>query len=211
MYIPPHFAETDLARLHQFIEQHSFGLLISFVPGRPFATHLPLLLDRESSASGTLIGHTARSNPQWRELDGQTVLVIFSGPHAYISPTWYEAQNVVPTWNYVAVHAYGSVQIIQEPCETLDIVQKTVAKYEHSRPQPWSLASSDQATLQLLTQIVAFRLPIEHIEGKWKLNQNHSVRRRQKVIDALRAKGDPNSLAVAELMAATLLGEERKS
>jgi transcriptional regulator len=188
MYIPPHFAETDLARLHQFIEQHSFGLLISFVAGRPFATHLPLLLDRESSASGTLIGHTARSNPQWRELDGQTVLVIFSGPHAY-----------------------GSVQIIQEPCETLDIVQKTVAKYEHSRPQPWSLAGSDQATLQLLTQIVAFRLPIEHIEGKWKLNQNHSVRRRQKVIDALRAKGDPNSLAVAELMAATLLGEERKS
>jgi transcriptional regulator len=209
MYIPTPFAETDLARLHEFIEQHSFGLLVSSVGGRPFATHLPLLLDRESSPSGTLIGHMARANPQWSELDGQTGLAIFSGPHAYISPAWYEAENVVPTWNYVAVHAYGPVQLIQEPGAVFEIVEKTVAKYEQPRPQPWSLAGSDHTAQQLLTQIVGFRLPIDRIEGKWKLNQNHPVQRRQKVIGALQAEGDPHSVAIADLMAAALLNMPR--
>src|SRR4051794_27392492 len=100
MYVPSAFAESDLNKLHDFIERNSFGLLVSLVKGVPFATHLPFLLERNSGPDGSLVGHMARANPHWQELEAQTVLVVFSGPHAYISPTWYEAENVVPTWNY---------------------------------------------------------------------------------------------------------------
>jgi catechol 2,3-dioxygenase-like lactoylglutathione lyase family enzyme len=92
MYLPAAFAESDLTRLHDFIEQNSFGLLVSQVDGLPFASHLPFLLERPAGPHGTLVGHMARANPQWREASGQTALAIFSGPHAYISPTWYEAE-----------------------------------------------------------------------------------------------------------------------
>src|SRR4051812_3811791 len=94
MYIPTAFLETDPARLHDFIEAHSFGLLVSTRVGEPFATHLPFLLERDAGPHGTLIGHMARANRQWHDLDGQEVLAIFSGPHAYVSPSWYEAEQV---------------------------------------------------------------------------------------------------------------------
>src|SRR2546421_8219004 len=122
MYIPAAFAEPDLTKLHEFVEQNSFSLLVSMVDGLPFATHLPFLLERTAGRQGTLVGHVARANPQWRELAGQTALAIFSGPHAYISPTWYEAQRVVPTWNYTAVHASGRVEIIEDEGALFDIV-----------------------------------------------------------------------------------------
>src|SRR6266480_1405054 len=130
MYIPAAFAEHDLNRLHDFIEQNSFGLLVSQVDGLPFASHLPFLLDRTAGPHGTLVGHMARANPHWRELAGQTALAVFSGPHAYVSPTWYEAENVVPTWNYVAVHASGRAAVVEDPSALLDIVQRSAAVYE---------------------------------------------------------------------------------
>src|SRR5207244_13037853 len=101
--------------MHDFIGQYSFGLFVSLVEGRPLASHLPFLPDRKAGAHGTLIGHMARANGQWKEAGGQNVLAIFSGSHAYISPTWYEEKEVVPTWNYVAVHVYGRVQVIDHP------------------------------------------------------------------------------------------------
>src|SRR5262245_58623650 len=113
MYITAAFAESDLTRLHDFIGQNSFGLLVSQVDGLPFATHLPFLLERTTGEHGTLVGHMARANPQWREASGQTVLTIFSGPHVYVSPTWYEDEQVVPTWNYAAVHVYGRARVIE--------------------------------------------------------------------------------------------------
>src|SRR5438445_13331101 len=109
MYIPAHFLESDLPTLHEFIERNSFGLLVSQCDGSPFASHLPFLLERSSGSRGTLVGHMARANPQWEQASGQRVLAVFSGPHAYISPTWYEADAVVPTWNYAAVHVTGHV------------------------------------------------------------------------------------------------------
>src|SRR5437763_1460090 len=111
MYIPAAFDETEQPRLHDFVERHSFGVLVSQVSGMPFATHLPFLLERNSGPNGTLVGHVARANPQWQDAAGQTTLAIFSGPHTYISPTWYEAEQVVPTWNYTAVHVYGRIEI----------------------------------------------------------------------------------------------------
>jgi len=201
MYIPAAFAEQDLNRLYEFIEQHSFGLLVSQVDAAPFATHLPFLLDRAAGPHGALIGHVARANPQWREAGGQTVLAIFSGPHAYISPTWYEAEQVVPTWNYVAVHAYGRIQIIEDEGALLKIVQETVRFYESVMPRPWSFDGSGTFAERMLAQIVGFRIEIDKIEGKWKLNQNQPVERRQKVVQALQqGHGDENAEAVAAMM-----------
>ena len=200
MYVPPHFAEDDPATLHAFVERHSFALLVSQVDGEPFATHLPLLLDRAAGPHGTLLGHVARANPQWRTLAGQTALAVFSGPHAYVSPTWYEAANVVPTWNYTAVHASGRAELVEERDALLEIVRRTTEVYEAGMPRPWVF---DPATLfadRLLPQIVGFRLPIERLEGKFKLNQNHPAERREKVARALEERGGEDALGVAGLM-----------
>jgi transcriptional regulator len=203
MYIPAAFAESDPTKLHDFIERHSFGLLISQRDGSPFATHLPLLLDRQAGPNGCLLGHMARANPQWKSAAGQTVMAVFFGPHAYISPTWYEDELVVPTWNYAAVHAYGPLQIVDESA-LREIVLKTVQMYEQSMPKPWSLNAPEEYVARMLAQIVGFRIPIDRIEGKWKMNQNHPVERREKVIRTLEQQGDENALAVAAMVKETL-------
>lgn len=202
MYIPAVFAESDLAKLHEFIERNSFGMLVSQMDSEPFASHLPFLLNRTSGSHGTLIGHMARANPQWQQAQGQNVLAIFSGPHAYVSPTWYEAENVVPTWNYVAVHAYGKMQVIEEPAAILQIVTDSVSFYEGTMPQPWTLNGPSDFVERLLRQIVGFRIEIIRIEGKWKLNQNQPEERRAKVAIALRKQPDDDSQAIAAMMTA---------
>ena len=204
MYVPSTFAQRDLTQLHDFIEQHSFGLLVSQVEGLPFASHLPFLLQRQVGPYGSLIGHMARANPQWQHASGQTALAIFSGPHAYISPTWYQSAQVVPTWSYTAVHACGPIQIIEDRDTLLEIVQRSVHFYEQAMPRPWSLEGTDLYAERMLAQIVGFRIQIEKIEGKWKLNQNHPVERRQKVVQALRERSDDNSQAIAALMESLL-------
>jgi transcriptional regulator len=200
MYLPAAFAETDLPKLHDFIEQNSFGLLISQQDGQPFASHLPLLLHRQSGPQGTLLGHMARANPQWRQAEGQTVLAVFSGPHAYISPSWYEAENVVPTWNYVAVHAYGKLEAIEEDDSLLALLKDFVNYYERSLPQPWALQGTDDYLQRMLRQIVGFRIEITRLEGKWKLGQNHPQERRDKVVRALQQQPKDDSQAIAALM-----------
>jgi transcriptional regulator len=207
MYIPAAFAETDLAKLDDFIELNSFGLLVSQVEGLPFATHLPFLLERTTGPHGTLLGHMARANPQWREAGGQTGLAIFSGPHAYISPTWYEAEQVVLTWNYTAVHAYGRLQIVEDEGALLEIVERSVRVYENAMPRPWSFDGSSAFVKRMLAQIVGFRIEVQKIEGKWKLNQNQPVERRQKVVRALQQQGGENAQAIATVMRAMLADE----
>jgi transcriptional regulator len=207
MYIPAAFSEHDLTKLHDFIEQNSFGVLVSQIDGLPFATHLPFLLERTAGPHGTLVGHVARANPHWRQAGGQTALAIFSGPHAYISPSWYEADQVVPTWNYTAVHVYGRVQVIEEKSALLEIVQRMVQVYEKSMPRPSSFDSSSTFAERMLAQIVGLRIEIEKIEGKWKLNQNHPVERRKKVIRVLQQRTDENAQAVATLMQAMMPAE----
>jgi transcriptional regulator len=206
MYLPPVFAEADPSTLGAFVRRHSFGLLVSQVGGEPFATHLPFLLDADAGPHGTLVGHVARANPQWQGLDGQPVLAVFSGPHAYVSPTWYAAENVVPTWNYTAVHAYGRVTLVHDPEPLLGIVRDTVAFYEGGMPTPWAFDGSTQFAARLVTQIVGFRIAIERLEGKYKLSQNHPRERREKVAAALLARGDENAVGVAELMRRLMTG-----
>ena len=204
MYIPTSFAETDLVTLHDFIEQHSFGMLISQVEGVPFATHLPFLLDRNVGPHGSLLAHAARANPQWRHFAAQTVLAVFSGPHAYISPTWYEDENLVPTWNYLAVHVYGEITIVEDESSLQELLHSLVEVYERAMPKPWSFDPSATYVKQNLAEIVGFRIDITKIEGKFKLNQNHPVERRAKVVSALRVSGGENAQAIAAAMQATL-------
>jgi transcriptional regulator len=198
MYIPAAFQETDRDRLHAFIEGHSFGLLVSTLGGQLFATHLPLLLDR---AGGCLLGHVAKANPHWRGLDGQEVLVVFSGPHAYISPALYEADHVVPTWNYVAVHAYGMCRLVEDPAALEDILKQMVAVYEGARANPWSLDTATAYFRKMAQAVVGLRVEVSRLEGKWKLNQNHPPERREKVRRALEQSADQNEQAIARLMA----------
>lgn len=201
MYVPPPFAVTDRATLHAFIRTHSFGLLVSTRGGEPFATHLPFLLDPDAGTHGTLVGHLARANPQWHDLDGQPVAAVFSGPHAYVSPTWYEAENTVPTWNYVAVHATGTFRLVDDPAAVAGILSASVATYEGGMPAPWALDTTTDFFGKLVRAIVGFRVEVARLEGKWKLNQNHPPDRREKVIRVLAGSSDPEAREVARLMA----------
>jgi transcriptional regulator len=211
MYVPKAFQETDLNKLFDVIEHNSFGLLVSDFDGAPFATHLPLLLDRTIAPYGGLIGHMARANPHWEKADGKTVLAVFAGPHAYISPTWYEAENVVPTWNYVAVHALGTFRAIHEQKDLLAIVSQYVDFFEAVLPHPWKFVADSEYARKMAGAIVGFTIEISRLEGKWKLNQNHPRERREKVIRALRAAGDDVSSAVADQMQRQLAEEDGRS
>jgi transcriptional regulator len=205
MYIPPSFAENNLAELHQFIEGHGFATIISTADGEPIGSHLPILLDRSFAPYGRLYGHLARANSHQESFGSGRSLVIFHGPHAYISPDWMPSQNVVPTWNYVAVHAYGSVRRIEDRDRLCEIVRQTTVKYESSRATPWSMNAPDPDFIEkLLGAIVGFEIDIERLEGKWKLNQNHPPERRQHIINGLRAAGRHDELQIADLMERTL-------
>ncbi|WP_339733448.1 FMN-binding negative transcriptional regulator [uncultured Gimesia sp.] len=205
MYVPASFAETDLNVLHQFIEQHSFATLITHQEYEPFASHLPLLLDRNIGTQGQLLGHFAKANPQSKTTQHEQVLTIFHGPHAYISPTWYEAANTVPTWNYQAVHVYGRYSAIDDPDELKAVIEQTVTFYEASAATPWSMQNADPEFIdQLLQGIVGFKIEIERIEGKFKLSQNHPGERREKVIHALKEQRHDDSQAIAALMQSQL-------
>lgn len=199
MYIPKAFAETNIEKLLAFIEANSFGILFSQRNGHPFATHLPFLVERGTESPGWLWGHLAKANPHWHDLAGE-VLVVFPGPHAYISPAWYEEENVVPTWNYLAVHVYGQISLVQEDERLLKIVEDSVKFYEAARPAPWALDTSTDYTRKMLKGIVGFKIEITRLEGKWKLNQNHSAARQERVVNALKQAPDQNSQEIAALM-----------
>jgi transcriptional regulator len=200
MYIPAAFAERDKEKLHAFMREHSFATLISHGEDGLVASHLPLLLDSAAGPFGCLYGHMARANDQWKRLEGD-ILAIFSGPHAYISPAWYEDEGTVPTWNYVAVHAYGVLEIVDGREPLLKILRRSVRTYEGPRENPWRLDESTAHVEKLLQAIVGLRVEIIRLEGKWKLGQNHPEERRQRVIRQLGGRSDEDSRAIAALMA----------
>ena len=201
MYIPASFAEDDVDKLHDLVEGHSFGLLVSTEDGVPAASHLPFLLERDVGDFGCLIGHMAKANAQWKAAADQQVLVILIGPHCYISPAWYKADNVVPTWNYVAVHVYGTLRLDDSRERRLEIVRRTVEENEKNREMPWLLDDVDEKFVDgLLDAIVGFRIDIDRIEGKWKLNQNQNPERRSNVVQALTAAGGDACLQIASLI-----------
>jgi len=199
MYIPASFAETDSTKLHEFMRQHSFATLVSRDETGVVASHLPLLFQGSSGRMGSLIGHMARANSQWCEVRGE-VMAIFTGPHTYISPSWYETAGTVPTWNYAAVHAYGTFHVVKDRESLLDILRSTVAYFESPRAEPWTIDETAPNFDQLMRGITGFRIEITRLEGKWKLSQNHPEERRSRVIKALEVRPDEDSQAIAAMM-----------
>ncbi|MEH7532818.1 FMN-binding negative transcriptional regulator [Bacillus toyonensis] len=197
MYIPKYFAIQGEEMKYETIEQNSFATLFSQHNGEPYATHLPLLLNRETL---TLYGHFARPNAQWKDSENQQVLAIFQGPHSYISPSWYETNKAVPTWNYVAVHVYGELEVVEDKQELLNSLQDLVHKYEDPQ-STYSLDDVDPDYMAGLSKgIVGFKIKINKIEGKAKLSQNHSIERRNLVVEKLEKVGSEGSKRIAELM-----------
>ena len=203
MYTPRHFREDDPGILRAVMRENSFATLVSLDGGELTATHLPLLLDEDRGAHGTLIGHVARANPQWRGFAGSDVLAIFQGPHAYVSPSWYEDRAAnVPTWNYVAVHAYGVPRLVENDAAVARLLAATAGTYEAAQPAPWSPAEFDAEKYAAMRRgVVAFEIPISRIEGKRKLSQNKSEADRAGVVAALADSGDETGRAVAAVMA----------
>ncbi len=199
MYLPAAFNESDPAKLHEFIRRYSFAVLTSHGEAGLIASHLPLLLEADAGPHGLLLGHMARANPQWRDVRGE-VMAVFSGPHAYVSPSWYEEEGTVPTWNYVAVHAYGTFHVVREAESLLEILRRSVHTYEGLRPEPWTFDESASHVEKLLRTIVGFSVEITRLEGKWKLSQNHPEERRRRVLRALASQADADSQAIAAMM-----------
>jgi transcriptional regulator len=210
VYIPPLFCEESLAEMQEMMETYNFATLVTVDQGIPFATHLPFMLDRTSGAHGTLLAHMARANPQWTHFaTGQEVLVIFQGPHAYISPAWYESDFAVPTWNYIAVHAYGIPSIVDDPWLVQQMLDKLVARHETPRPEPWRFAWTERY-VNLSKGVVAFTLGITRLEGKAKLSQNRTEADRRGAIQGLQNSGEAGDRLVAAQMAARLANEEAR-
>ena len=198
MYIPPAFTEDRTEVLHACIRANPFAPLVTGGPGGLAATHLPFVLDERRGELGTLVSHMAAANPQTEALtEGAETLVIFSGPHAYVSPRWYRPGDAVPTWNYFVVHAYGVPRVVSEPGEMREQLQAQAAAFEAGAPRPWSMESASSAYLDsLLPGIVAFEIPIARPEGKAKMSQNRPADL-DGIVRGLRGNVDPMSMAVA--------------
>ncbi|MBU0809596.1 MAG: FMN-binding negative transcriptional regulator [Gammaproteobacteria bacterium] len=192
MYTPPAFRQNDLALLHQQINACPLATLVNQGANGLQASHLPLLLAADEGEFGTLYGHFARANPHWRELLQGETLAIFQGPQAYISPAWYPSKaehgKAVPTWNYIAVHARGQAQLIEDREGLLQLVSRLSAQHEAGREQPWAVSEAPTDYIDtMLRAIVGFALPIQRLEGQWKLSQNRTAADRDGVHKGLSA------------------------
>jgi transcriptional regulator len=204
MYTPPAFREDDTAALHAMIAASRLALLVSNgEEGLPQASHLPLLLD---AGRGVLTGHLARANPHWRGLQAAgRALAVFTGPEAYVTPAWYASKaehgRVVPTWNYVAIEAAGSVQVFEDAERLRGVVAALTAHHEAGRAAPWAVTDAPPDFVQAqLKGIVGIELRIERLTGKRKLSQNRAAADVQGVRDGLGASADPRDRAVAAAM-----------
>ena len=202
VYLPPAFTETRAEVLIEHIERHDFGLLVSHGKEGLIASQLPFLLERRDGVL-YLQSHLARANPQLADLDGDSeALAIFAGPHAYISPSWYQPGPAVPTWNYAAVHAYGAARTIAEADWLRDFVRRLTERHEAREPAPpWRMADLPEAYIaSMLTGIVGVEIAVSRLDGKFKLSQNRPAADRPRIIAALEGREDADSRAVAELM-----------
>lgn len=195
MYLPPAFEETRPERLHALIDQAPFATLVTMTGAGLIASHVPLMLDPAAGEHGTLIGHLARPNPQARESCADIeALAIFHGPHFYVTPNWYQTKRetgkVVPTWNYVVVHAYGRLRFFNEPERLLEIVTRLTERHEGAREKPWAVSDAPADYVGgMLRGIVGFELAISRIEGKAKMSQNRPAKDRAGVAQGLAAEG----------------------
>ncbi|MDR4229124.1 FMN-binding negative transcriptional regulator [Bacillus mojavensis] len=206
MYIPRYYKVTNVDDIWDFVQNNSFGTIVTTAQGKPIATHLPLQLIKEGDTY-YITGHIAYGNPQWRTFEAcEDVLVMFQGPHAYISSSWYEKENV-PTWNYQAVHVYGTASILNEEELKHDLTM-LLQTYEKHRKNPvlWDKLSPQLLESQL-KGIVGFKMKVGEIQASYKLSQNRNEKDYMNIIDQLRNEGDSNSKQMAELMEKRLKDE----
>ncbi|HYD53041.1 MAG TPA: FMN-binding negative transcriptional regulator [Gemmatimonadaceae bacterium] len=204
MYLPPAFAEHDPRVLHEFIDAHPLGILVTAAGGAaPVATHLPMVLDRDR---GVLQGHLARANPQATSAAGEA-LVIFTGPDAYVHPGWYPSKaehgRVVPTWNYVAVHASGPLRYMEDREWLARHLERLTARHESHRERPWRIDDAPADYIErALGDIVGIELEVSRLEGKWKMSQNRSAADITGVVAGLGVSPDDRDRAVAAIVEA---------
>jgi transcriptional regulator len=199
LYTPGHFSGAD-ADAQALMREWPFATLITTTDGEPHITHLPLLWEA-GGANGLLCGHMARANPHWQAFAGGSTIAVFHGPHAYISPSWYQQpEREVPTWNYATVHAHGQPQFIEAAADKLALIDRTTAQFEHANTPPWTRRVEGERLEKMLDAIVAFRIPVARIEAKFKLNQNRTPADRAKVVAQLHSTAHPDLLAMAQWM-----------
>jgi transcriptional regulator len=207
MYVPPQFKEDRVPVLHAAMRQAGLATLVTFAGDGLEASHVPMLLDPEPAPFGTLYGHISRANAQWRQSRADIpALAIFLGPDAYISPSWYETKRqtgkVVPTWNYVAIHAAGPVRFFHDPDQLLALVTRLTERHEGERTEPWAVRDAPEEFISAqLKGIVGFALSITRLEGKWKMGQNRPLADRRGAVDGLLREGGPAEAAAAGVMA----------
>lgn len=207
MYIPEHFKETNSERISALIQANSFGMLVTAPDGAPFVSHLPFIFDHAVGAKGKLLCHMARANPQWQHFSScGEVLVVFQGPHAYVSPSWYSSPGV-PTWNYAVVHLRGKPRLIDSEFELEALVERLTHVYESHRPNPWKPNLSDERRTKLLNMIVGFEIQVTDIQAKFKLGQNRSPEDQQNVVEKFGLSSNQTEVAVAKLMSGVLHAE----
>ena len=205
MYIPRSFAESDADVLQAFIEAHPFGVMVTSAGGL-FATHMPFLLQRDSGQGGVLTGHIARANEHHARVPAMSdVLVVFSGPDAHITPTWYpgkaESGKVVPTWNYVAVHVHGQLRFIDDPAFLWPHLERLTAQHESARGSAWTVNDPPPGYVdQQMHAIVGVEILVSRLEGKWKMSQNRSAQNVEGVIAGLRDSQAPMDAIVADIV-----------
>ena len=208
MYVPAHFREDRIPVLHDAIARIRLATLVTSGADGIEVSHVPMLIDPEPAPFGTLRGHLARANPQSRRLAADApALAIFLGPEAYITPAWYETKRrtgkVVPTWNYVAVHAHGALRLVDDPDWLLAHVGKLTQTQEAGRAEPWAVTDAPKDYIAgMVKGIIGFELPIARLEGKWKMSQNRPAEDRAGVIAGLAREGGADEAAVAALVAA---------
>ena len=202
MYQPDHFKEVRLEVLHELITAHPFGLLISTGADGIEANGLPFFIDRKAVPLGALRVHMARANDQWKNLSGQNVLVVFQGPHTYISPSLYpskiETGKVVPTWNYVMVQARGVARVNHDSTWLGEQVETLTKKHEARQPTPWAVHDAPKPYIaSQLRGIVGIEIQIQSLEGKWKVSQNRPIKDRRGVAEGLANENSEMSALVS--------------
>jgi transcriptional regulator len=206
MYIAKFNEETRIPVLDQLMRSHPLVSLVTMGSSGLFATHLPVVLHRESHTSAVLRGHLSRANQQWREYDASvSALAIFAGPQHYITPNWYPEKaatgKVVPTWNYAVVHAYGALKVIEDPAWLLTHLNSLTDTHEGSSPSPWKVSDAPADYVESIARgIVGIELTIERLEGKWKVSQNQTEQTRVSVAGGLAELDTEASLAMRALV-----------
>ncbi len=198
MFTPNHYKNEDILEIKDFLKNNSFGILVNQVEGKPWATHIPLELDVDLDGNDILVGHIAKANPQWKYFQtSEQVLCIFNGPHSYVSSSWYKEEEV-PTWNYVAVHVYGTIKILDEDA-VLASLHKLVDKYEKESKEPVSINDLSSKTTRQIKGIVGFEIKIADIQATFKLSQGRE-HDHPKIISELEELSNSGSKAVAKCM-----------